>query len=387
MEGTGSTATAGKSRIVSDVSLAFGLGWDMTYLFTYVGDTEALPDVPDRLPSVARLPEEKRSLIRLDRIRGPVCRFTPQFKAAGVRSFPKVDSVEKKIQARASSTAAVREELCELHYALMRAFSTADNRLAKAYRLGRSLATTCHTAEDEATLRSEFDPRRLARLDEWLADLTSQFPPHTSRPVRLSLSAWREWLGHPLMNRAEAGDPPDGWRHGRLRYFGWGERRLDWERDGERVRHALKRQGDIWRALLAGEKRGEAMLELPDFISAAQKIPFRTLRLLGVMFTPLVVAVIVACGGVLLTLSNDDLLQGIVGIGLALVGFAGAIGFLWRGPLEVVRRATAELRKPLWGAVLDEEIAKAITERPQGAIFESEDAAVAAPAAGPRMGL
>ncbi|MGN6275071.1 MAG: hypothetical protein ACTHNP_03955 [Solirubrobacterales bacterium] len=388
MEEAGAAPVAIECPAISEVSLAFGLGWDMTYLFTYVGDKESgLEDVRDRLPSLARLPERQRSLIRLDRIRGPVRRFRSQFEAVGVRDLPDAKETERQLLSKRTSVEAVRRALCNLHYGLMRAFATADNRLAKAYRLGRSLATTCHIAGDEAALRREFDPHRLARLDEWLADLASQFPPHTSRPVRLSLSAWRRWIDNPLVNRAEAGDPLDGWRHGRFRSFGWGERTLDWERDGERVRQALRRQGDIWRALLSGEKRGEAMLELPDFLRAAQKIPPRTIRLLGVMSTPLAVSVALACGGVLLAVGNDDLLQSVLGAGLAFLGAAGAIGFTWRGPLEIVRRSTAELKKPLWGAVLDEEIAKAITKRPQGAIFGSEDAAVAAPAVGPPLGL
>jgi hypothetical protein len=386
MEEMEKTVGSGVDRTaISDVSRAFGLGWDMTYLFTYVGEREErLHDVPDRLPSLARLPERQRSLIRLDRIRGPVTAFTPWFKGAGVREIPKVDKIEKQIKAGASR-GEVRDSLCDLHYSLMRAFSTADNRLAKAYRLGRSLGTTCHAVTDEHHLRQEFDPQRLARLDEWLADLASQFPSHTSRPVRLSLSAWRDWVADPLVDRSEAGDPPDGWRRGRFRHFGFGERQLNWDRDGARVQQTLRRQGDIWRALLAGEKRGEAMLELPNFINAAQKIPNRTLRLLGLVLSPLALFVGLASGGLLLALNDDGLLPSTLGFVAFFVGLAGTVGFTWQGPMESLRRSTAELKKPLWGAVLDEEIAAAITRKPRGAIFPSEDAAVAAPATGPRV--
>lgn len=384
MEDAGAISAV-RSPAISEVSLAFGLGWDMTYLFTFVGDKDfELENLKDRLPSLSRLPEQQRSLIRLDRIRGPVSLFRPRFEAVGVCNLPDVAAVEEQLGE--ADVEVVRQALCDLHYSLMRAFATADNRLAKAYRLGRSLGTTCHTADSEEALREEFDPQRLARLHEWLADLASQFPPHTSRPVRLSLSAWRDWIANPFVNRREAGDPPDGWRRGRLRYFGYGERPLNWERDGDRVRQALRRQGDVWRALLSGEKRGEAMLELPDFVNAAQKIPPRTLRLLGAMFMPLVVSVAFVGAGLLLTLNDAALWQSIVGIGAIFVGVAGAIGLTWQGPLEGLRRLTAELKKPLWGAVLDEEIAEAITKKPKGAIFPTEDAAVAAPAVGPPVG-
>jgi hypothetical protein len=361
----------------------------MTYLFTYVGDTESdLPDLRDRLPSLARLPEQKRSLIRLDRIRGPIRRFTPQFEEAGVSDLPNVDDLEHKLKA-GSLREEIREGLCDLHYILMRAFSTTDNRFAKAYRLGRSLATTCHIADSQVALEKEFDPYRLARLDEWLADLASQVPPHSSRPVRLSLSVWRDWVADPVIKKSEV-DPSTenaGLRARGRRQLGQRHRRLEWDKDGVAVRQALRRQGDIWRALLSGEKRGDAMLELPDFIDAAVKIPQRTFRLLSTMVLPMVVFTTITCVGVFFALEDDGLGKAVAGVVAIVVGLTGGVGFTWQGPLDSLRRSAAELKQPLWGAVLDEEIAKAITERPRGAMFTPEDAAIAAPAAGPHAGL
>jgi hypothetical protein len=358
------TTSRANSPVQSDVSLAFGLGWDMTYLFTFVGQVDQeFPDVPDRLPSLARLPERKRSLIRLDRIRGPIRLFRDQFVATEVSQIPDVNRIEKQLT-KGATRDVVRDLLCDLHYTLLRAFSTADNRLAKAYRLGRSLATTCLVANSRAALASEFQISRVARLDEWLADLATQLPPHSSRPVRLSLSTWQTWVESPEVNGKE----------------------LDWAQDGKAVRQTLRRQGDIWRALLSGEKRGDAMLELPDFIDAARKVPARTAKLFSVMFLPLAIFLALICIGTAVALSDDNIAKEVVGFGAIVIGAIGAAGFTWKGPIDALRRSSAEIKKPLWGAVLDEEIAMRITEEPPGVEFEHKDASVAAPAPGPMIG-
>src|SRR5207244_582290 len=87
---------------------------------------------------------------------------------------------------------------------LLRALLTSDPQLAKAYGLGRALSDTCHMPQDSASLKSEFNPYRLATLGESLADLASLFPSHASRSVRLSLSAWRRWAVAPKVNTQEA---------------------------------------------------------------------------------------------------------------------------------------------------------------------------------------
>ena len=125
------------------------------------------------------------------------------------------------------------------------------------------------------------------------------------------------------------------------------------------------------------------MLELPEFIAAAMKIPRRTLGLVNLMILPVAVSTALIAGGVGLALTDDGLWNDIAGFGAVFLGLLGAVGFTWQGPLGVLRRSTAELKNPLWGAVLDEQIAIAITDMPPGAIVEPEDAAIAAPAVGP----
>jgi hypothetical protein len=125
------------------------------------------------------------------------------------------------------------------------------------------------------------------------------------------------------------------------------------------------------------------MLELPDFVNAAMKIPRRTLRLMSAMIVPSVISIALICGGIVLALSDDGLWREALGFGSIALGLFGAIGITWQGTLETLRRSAADIKTPIWGAVLDEEIARAITERPHGAIFEQEEAATAAPAVGP----
>ena len=204
----------------SDVSHAFGLGWDMTYLYTYVGDKGSeLPDLEDRLPSLSRLSEQKRSLIRLDRIRGPIAHLKDQFREVDVGDLkPSVDRIEKKLTS-GKDVEEVKQLLCDLHYLLMRAFSTADNRLAKAYRLGRSLATTCHVANDQVGLtfagdksllgkpgifiavegKASLTKDRLAFEEHWVDDMERWFPQGIETPgivlLRVHASRVHYWDG------------------------------------------------------------------------------------------------------------------------------------------------------------------------------------------------
>jgi hypothetical protein len=151
------------------------------------------------------------------------------------------------------------------------------------------------------------------------------------------------------------------------------------------VRSALRRQGDIWRALLSGEKRGDAMLELPDFLNAARRMPSEALQAMRIVWMPLAVSALVAGGGVWLIASDDGTKKAAFGAVAVAAGVIGAVGFTWQGPLGALRRLTTRIETPLWGAVLDREISEAITETPPGAIFDPKDPQVAAPAAGPAI--
>ena len=76
----------------------------------------------------------------------------------------------------------------------------------------------------------------------WLDDLSSAFPAHAGHSVRESLRRWQQWASE---TGEHAGDAE--------------------------VWPLLRRQGDLWRALLSGEKLGVDMLEVDNSLDAADR--------------------------------------------------------------------------------------------------------------------
>jgi hypothetical protein len=128
----------------------------------------------------------------------------------------------------------------------------------------------------------------------------------------------------------------------------------------------LRRQGDLWRALLAGEKVGADMLEIDDYLDAGERLAGR-LRDLGLRFArrfPVLMGTVLVLfvGGIVLVLVASSSASVIAGIG----GVLASIGIGWRGAGATLGRALGGLERPLWGAELDVAITDAITLLPGG---------------------
>ena len=127
----------------------------------------------------------------------------------------------------------------------------------------------------------------------------------------------------------------------------------------------LPRQGELWRAILSGEKNATELLDIDDYLNAARDLAARMhsiLRDVVARFPLLIglVAMLLVAGVVLL----------IIGGGSEIVAGAAsliaAVGLTWRGVGGAVGRLAGKLEQPLWGAVLDIAIADAITLLPAG---------------------
>ena len=145
----------------------------------------------------------------------------------------------------------------------------------------------------------------------------------------------------------------------------------------------VRRQGVVWRALLSGEKSGDARLDLPDYLRAAVQTLRRTTRLLWGVRVPILIALVAFGVGAWLLLKDGS--TGKLLVGLAAV--TSAFGFTWKGTLGAMGRVASGLEHPVWGAELDAVIAEAITESPPGAIFAWDEPKEAAPASGPPPSL
>ena len=171
---------------------AFSLGWNLCrlYLSGTAPRRQRHSPMPDRLPSPGRLTEAERSLIRLGQVRATIdsldsCMTTngqAPLRAAVNRHIEELEPDEDG----GADCPDPKASLCEAHLALAHALSSSDARLAKAYQLGISLASTCYAPTDGASLRREFNRHRMRNSASGLP--TSA---HCFQPMPVGLCACR----------------------------------------------------------------------------------------------------------------------------------------------------------------------------------------------------
>ena len=280
------------------------------------------------------------------------------------KRLPDVDPVDPcwietlRDTAKGEDEESLREAVKGFHLEVLRTLTAAELRLGRAYGLGHALADTCLRPTNVASFQEAFGVRLIA-VKDWLADLASSFPPHSSRAVVLSLRTWEAWAANPRLDKE----------------------RIEWKRDGSGVRDALRRQGELWRDLLAGDKDGLDMLDTTHYLQAASSLVgslrstvWRFLKALGWL---LVGAVLALLGGIALLLFTDTLGQ----VAGAVLTALGALGITGAGVRTHLGKVTAQLQSWLWGAELDLAIAQAVLIGPAGWGMKVADVAV--PATGP----
>jgi hypothetical protein len=234
----------------------------------------------------------------------------------------------------ASAEAAARREAAEeLDGRLVAIFSAVDFRLSKAYTVGRGLMNLTSTPPGDRKLADHLSAAAMAPLVADIDDLSSALPPHAGHSVRDSLIEWRASV---RTSSRVAPDEPGTWKQ-------------------------LARQGELWRAMLVGEKSGRDMLEIQDYLDAADRLS-RKLRSLTLKFLSrfpeiVVVVLILLAGGIALILFTDSEATVLAGAGSVLA----ALGLTWRGVGRSLGGLASKLEQPLWGAELDTAIRQAIT--------------------------
>jgi len=284
--------------------------------------------------------------------------------------------------------------VARLHRQLLVALTAADFRLGKAYGLGRALAETAllPDAKQPATFQRAFARYRLANLLDWLADLKSAFPPHAAEAVRGSLQAWAAWSQTPTLRLpvgraadADADSQPPGMTPNprpapavppRRAILGWWPTRpprqphgrpVDWGSapDRESVTRALHRQGQVWRAVLSGEKDCLDLLSTDDYLWAADRF-LGHLRQLTLDFlrrfwvTTIAVALLLAAAIVTVVVVRTA-----ATVVAAVLTAVGAVGLTFGGAASGLGRVLAQAQRPLWDSELDVALASAVTRLPR----------------------
>jgi hypothetical protein len=328
----------------SPVTIALALGWHMVELDDCASGGYVPGRTHDGLPRLESLTVQQRTELLVEELTAGIHRLGGSFAAAGRDS---VSTTAMLAAVRQDGDAALQRAIAELHVNLLLALRATEPALGKAYRLGHALAETCLSPEDRESLDDAFGPR-VVSTKELLADLSSSLPSHAARAVLLSLRSWESWAADPRID----------------------DDTLDWRRHGPAVRACLRREGQLWHALLTGEKQGEDMLDPRDYLSAADRLVSSSLRAAWVVLRRLwwLVGFIALVGavGVALLLENEDVVA-------AVAAALGAIGLTGAGVKAQLTRMARPLEKSLWGAELDQAIADAITIKPGDAGVDSDD--------------
>jgi hypothetical protein len=370
---------------------AFVLGWHVAELFhsNVPGSVKRRQASVAKLAGIGELDPLARAQLLLAQVQVDLQRVWRLADSA--QQHPDLGPVKSLLEADARSRGQVQEAVAGLHGQLMVALTAADFRLGKAYGLGRALAETVLRPDtrNPQTFQRQFDRYRLANLLDWLADLKSVFPPHAAEAVRRSLQTWAAWSQAPVL-RPGLPDQRQAWEEEvedgapttvpapparRTVSNPWFVKRprlpqgrpVDWgsPADRESVTRALRRQGELWRAVLSGEKECVDLLSSDDYVGAADRLLGR-LRWLTLAFlrrfwitTSLLAVIVVAVVATLVFVRAASTVVAVV------LTAAGAIGLTWKSAASGLGSVVGHAQRPLWESELDTAVADAITRMPR----------------------
>jgi len=347
----GGRADAAREGVIS----AFVLGWHVAELFhaNLPRSARRRPASSDKLAGIGELDPLSQARLLLAQVQADLERAW-RFNDTG-RPPPDLDPVRSLLEAEVRQPGELQGAVAELHHQLLVTLTAADFRLGKAYGLGRALAETIllPDARDPHTFEQAFARHRLANLLGWLADLKSAFPPHAAEAVRGSLQAWAAWSEAPTL--LLAGHP----RTPQPRPVDWGA-----AADRESVTRTLHRQGQLWRAILSGEKDGVDLLSTDDYLLAADQLLGHLRRLAFGLLRRFWIATVVVAAILAAALVTMFTVRATSPVLAAALTAAGAIGLSWKGAASGMTRVLAQAQRPLWESELDVSVANAVTTMP-----------------------
>jgi hypothetical protein len=310
---------------VPPVTIAFDLGWQMISLH------DALPvrppaerDLPDRPRNASQLSVPDKFQLVLDAVQFSVAQLArgvdwpkpvPAPDAAAVedawtaftkpKTTPLTPSTAKDDpppvhsgdRSHVTPAEHLKQAVSNLNDDLLIQLSGADTRLGNAYSLGHALANTCAPGQANEDVWDNFEPHRIGNIYAWLTDLATAFPDHSAKAVAQSLTWWRDtvWVDGTQTTSTEIskglattapgliGRPTPTTKRRSLRGKKQPVPLADFVTvsppDLRPQAAALRRQGELWRAVLAGTKNPLDLLDPDDYISAAQRSLRNTARL------------------------------------------------------------------------------------------------------------
>lgn len=342
LAGSPSTPSAPDGATLAKIpaaSIAFGLGWHVAELYHFEWSAGEEPPAVDSLPGIGQLPLGARAdLLRIQ---------------IGV-ALEKLDHPELAQDPAAgrqedAHPAASKEMLYEFHLRVLQRLTAEASSLGKAYDLGRALAETtlAPTLPDAPAFVARFAANRVQALRTELGDLRGRFPPHACEAVEMTLDAWQHWVSEKKL------DPvPESWN----------------PKQERAVAQALRRQGEVWYGLLAGDLDPGRLLTVNDYLSATKSmvaaisgLAWSFLARIGMRKVPIAIFLLLGIAVVVIYLVSGQVLAIFGSLFLVLAVLGITIG----GITSSLKQALQQAGAGLWEAELLNGIAHAVIHLPQ----------------------
>jgi len=234
------------------------------------------------------------------------------------------DSDELTALENALAAGSASETAKEWEPKLLTALLGAGVRFAKAYGLGRQLDELTH--EDQLQ-KDRFEDADIKEMLALLDDLSTALPPHAARGVANSIRQWQVHASAP-----------------------------------ENSATLLTIQGQLWRTVLAGDKKATELLEPQNYLDAADRLAGKLSKTaiseLRRHLVWVLLIVVLFVGGLALLLITPKHPGG-TAAGLSAV--LAALGLTWKGLGGTLGKLVGKLEAPLWGAELDGAVTDAVT--------------------------
>ena len=325
--------------VLTAEQLALEAGWTMAVLYGRIQPVP--PGEAPGLPTANELDEVGRRKLESNRLKHLLRHLAamPGFAESGLPAEgPTPDGDED----------AWKTELHKLNLGILCALAATRQETLLAYELGRSLRDTASLPDqDPPTLARVFDRDRIATIQGWLAELSSEFPSQTAAVVATSLGRWSEFA------TVTAGTSTARLKNGESTQV------------AEIMDNYLLRQGDLWLMLLTGARSASGLLSPEGYVAAGELALRRSAAIIRGILRHYWAALLVgaaALGGVLYLAITY--LGGAAKVWTSIAAIAGSLGITARAVASAVTRLTAKAERPVFATAEEDVMAWAITTMP-----------------------
>jgi hypothetical protein len=327
------------------------------------GSPEAGPPAaaPPELPAVEDLSEPDRRKVELGRLHllldGLSGRPRSFAALAGSSALAESSALATTVAGVKATDPDFQARVRDLHVNVLGVLAAAGLQLELAYELGRSLRDTVDPCPDPAHKEASLAPAvarqlarsRIAKLQEWLATLSAEFPPQAAAIVSASLGRWSDFADTTVGPWAE--------KH---------QKTADNSEMARQMRDCLLRQGDVWLMLLVGVQSTSGLLTPEGYVSAGEAALKRSARIVrGVLvhYWGAALCLAAALGGVLYLAAAE--LAGASQVWTSIAAIGSTMGISTQSIRSAISRLSTEAERPVLTAAEEDAKAWAITTLPQ----------------------